>query len=124
MKINVDDNGCIEVVFNSCYGGFGISKEAVLRMVELGSKEAKKYYDEYFQLYINFNSHKPDVPRYDPLLIEVVKELRNKASGEGASLAIGKINLDDLINIENHDGKEDLIGCYDTIYYGRYNDTK
>ncbi len=32
----------MKVVINKCYGGFGVSREAVLRMRELGSEQAKK----------------------------------------------------------------------------------
>lgn len=46
MKLIVDNKGMIEVVFNVCYGGFSLSQEAILRMIELGSDDAKEAYTQ------------------------------------------------------------------------------
>jgi len=43
--LKLTDNNEIEVVFNTCYGGFSLSQQAILRMIELGSKEAEKCYE-------------------------------------------------------------------------------
>src|SRR5271165_6701808 len=122
MILELDDNGCIEVAFNTCYGGFSISEKAILRMIELDSKEAKKCYDD--QQKSDYKLYDPDVPRWDPILIQVIKELKNNASGECASLAIGRVNLLNCIDIKNYDGKEDVANCWDEERYGRNDDYK
>jgi hypothetical protein len=121
ISLEVDDNGCVEVAFNNCYGGFSISKKAILRMIELGSEEAKHHYDA-TKHYDHFGSYNPDVPRFDPILIQTIKELGKAACGSSAALAIGKVRLDDLITIDEHDGKEDVNNQYDATYYGRDDD--
>lgn len=125
MKIELDEDGCIEVAFNTCYGGFSISEKAILRMIELGSEEAEKHYTEYQKNYkYKLNAFDPKVPRYDPILIQVIKELKNNASGDCASLAIGKVNLLHCLNIEDYDGKEEVSGCCDEERYGKNDDYK
>lgn len=113
----VDEQGRIEVAFNVCYGGFGISKRAILLMIEYGSEEAKKCYAEAKEYGYTFGSYIPNVPRFDPILIRVIKELKKHACAESCELAICKIRLDDLIQLEEHDGKEEIRGGYETTYY-------
>jgi hypothetical protein len=120
----VDDQGKIEVVFNAGFGGFGISKEALDRMIELGSEAAKECLESHLKYPYTTKSFYPKVPRFDAILVQVVKELKNKASGESATLAIGKVNLDDLINIKEYDGKESIRNCYDYTIYGRYDEER
>lgn len=122
IQLTVDD-GKIEVVFNTCYGGFGLSEEAILRMIELGSEEAKNYYEMSKTLGYKIRSYNPEVLRFDPILVQTVRELKNKACGPCTELAIGKIKLINLIDIEDHDGKEDIKHCsYDYKAYGRYDE--
>jgi hypothetical protein len=122
--ITLDDDGCIEVVYNAEYGGFGISKKALMRMIELGSIEAKDYFDkystpEYSGFSYVFQSCLHYINRYDPILIQVVKELGTEANGQSARLAIAKINLDDHIDIEDHDGYESVVGARSTKVWGK-----
>ena len=122
MLIEVDNDGSIEVAFNTCYGGFSISEKAILRMIELGSAKAKRCYEQ--EKDKSYNAYYVDIPRWDPILIQVIKELKNNASGESASLAIGRVNLLDRIVIEDYDGKEDVVGCYNEERYVRNDDYK
>jgi len=113
----------IKVVINSSFGGFGLSKKAILRMRELGSDWAKRVLfkgDKHpWDNYINdmpdgnyymaaSNSEKDiweDIERDDPVLVQVVEELGTKASGFSASLEVKTINYE--LEIENYyDGKE------------------
>jgi hypothetical protein len=76
-----------KVVYNSCYGGFRLSNEAMDRMVELGYdlKLNPKYNPKYECWgYV-------DCDRHDPILVQVVEELGDKASGDCANLAIEEV---------------------------------
>ena len=95
------DNMKLKVVLNNCYGGFGLSKEAVLlgRKIsgdpEWGELEklGKTWYGDF------------DGDRHDPVLVEVVETLgTDKASGECAMLVVKEINLS--YEITDFDGKE------------------
>lgn len=98
----------IEVVYNRKFGGFGISDAALHRLRELGYPNA-----EHMPLERDFRSieapdgkyyHTSDIPRNHPLLIQVVKELGQAASGQCADLAIAIFSLD--IDTDEYDGKE------------------
>jgi hypothetical protein len=80
-----------KVVYNSCYGGFGLSKKAHLLYCE------KKGLDPE-----NYDSDR--IARHDPILVEVVEELGLEANGICAKL---KIDEDDgWYKIIYHDGLE------------------
>ena len=84
-----------KVVFNNAYGGFTLSNEACDRLVELGydglklnpnyDAEENAFYD-----YKYFNDHL--IPRHHPLLVKVVEELAEKASGPHSKLEIKEVN--------------------------------
>ena len=112
----------IKVVINNSFGGFGLSKKAILRMRELGSDWAKRVLfkgDKHpWQNYINDSSYEnysfaakkddywEDIERDDPVLVQVVEELGStEASGCSAKLEVETINYE--LEIENYyDGKE------------------
>jgi hypothetical protein len=80
-----------KVVINACFGGFGLSNKAVARLRELGLE---------FQL-------EWDIPRHHPLLVQVVEELGEKASGSHAKLEVVEINSN-LYKIDEYDGLESV----------------
>jgi hypothetical protein len=100
-----------KVVYNGCFGGFGLSNEAMDRMVELGydglkpnpeyipnSKSmfhSQKYYGDY------------DIPRHDPILVQVIEELGEKADGMCAKLAIAEVS--GPYRIDEYDGSERVV---------------
>jgi hypothetical protein len=98
-----------EIVVNGSYGGFGLSKKAVIRMAELGNPEAIE------EVNINsdfFNSedysfYPKSTPRHDPLLVQTVKELEEEASGDSADLGIETIQGNKYI-IHEYDGSESV----------------
>lgn len=98
----------VKVVYNSCYGGFGLSNSAIKRLAELGNQVAIDFLNDKNEEYFNCNK----LARHDRLLIQVVEEL-----GEGASGIFSKLKIEDLFGniykIEDYDGKEDVIeaGC-------------
>ena len=100
-----------KVVYNACYGGFGLSNEAMDRMVELGydlklnpkyNPNAKSKYDDTARKYECWGY--VDCPRHDPILVQVVEELGYKASDDCANLQIeevyGPYRIDEYDGIE------------------------
>ncbi|QGT54387.1 hypothetical protein b3_0143 [Synechococcus phage B3] len=94
------------VVINSSYGGFGLSNAAMDRLVELG-------YELDPNPYFKQSSWRPkylgdtDIPRHHPLLVQVVRELGEKASGNYACLSIETVH--GLYRIEDYDGLEHIV---------------
>ena len=126
-----------KIVINKCFGGFGLSHKAVMRYAELKgitlfpyiddiSKSVYKeratidnpeilihYYkkphdevskDEGNDCYFN----ERDIPRDDPLLIQIIKEMGKSANARFAKLKVVKIpdNID--WEIDEYDGSESI----------------
>ena len=85
-----------KVVYNSCFGGFGISPEALTRMQELGYTGKASTHNNYVYLY--------DCARHDPILVQVVEELGKRANGSFADLCIEEVS--GPYRIEEYDGSE------------------
>jgi hypothetical protein len=122
----------MKVVINRCHGGFGLSEEAIDRYIELAGLKLYKHYDtegRYTSYYTvpydefqrvfekdkqegNYKSSNAlcwnfrDIPRNDSILVQVVKELGEKANGRFAELKIVDIPLDIQWTIEDYDGDE------------------
>lgn len=101
----------IKVVYNACYGGFGLSQEALkllrARRPELVSEfEEDSYFSRAGQLYL---SYRHSLARHDPDLIAVVEELGlREAAGEHADLAIYMVDGDRYF-IDEYDGYESVV---------------
>ena len=103
----------IKVVYNTCYGGFGLSLAAMDRLVELGvegAAEQIKLTDESFRGYTSMgNSYSIyGLKRHDPRLVQVVEELGAKANGRYANLTIEEIS-GNKYRIDEYDGLESVI---------------
>lgn len=81
-----------KVVYNSCYGGFGLSEKAKNLLNELKGEEVCYY----------------DLPRHDKDLVAAVEELGSEASGMFASIRVATINSD-RYRISEYDGWEQVI---------------
>jgi len=95
---NNSNNPETQIVYNDCYGGFGLSEEAVsLLNKKKDSKDSKdsKYSNQ-------------QIPRHDKDLIQVVLELKEKASDRFANLQIGTIT-GSLYIIDEYDGLESIL---------------
>lgn len=98
-----------KIVYNTCYGGFGISQEAADEMVRRGHRGVEaalaqqKEYGCLDDVYID-----DFVSRTDPVLVAVVEELGERANGGSARLRIEEFEDDEHFLIEDHDGKERL----------------
>jgi len=83
----------IKVVINKDFGGFDLSDEA-----ETLYKERKGITDPDWWY--------KDIPRNDPVLIQIVEELGDKADGTFSALKIVEIPDDVNWYIEEYDGSE------------------
>ncbi len=89
-----------KVVYNVCYGGFSLSREAGKRLIELGVEEDKVSFYE--------RSAYTELERHDPRLVQVVEELKDNANGVCAKLRIKQIDSNQYM-IDEYDGSETVI---------------
>lgn len=124
-----------KIVINACFGGFSLSHEAVMRYAEIkgiklyvdGDNFLKHYYkvepdkynkcsDKWYKEDGNYKRINDkdwyftcrDIERDDPALIQVVKELGDKANGSCAKLEIKEIPDDVKWEIDEYDGNETI----------------
>ncbi len=81
-----------KIVYNNCYGGFGLSQKAVDMYKEIKNEEL-----------LGFDAY--NIPRYDPILVQVVETLGKDASARFADLQITEIQ-GHLFRIQEYDGME------------------
>lgn len=104
-----------QIVINRCYGGFGLSHEAMMRYAELKGinlvfKKADifdlvhYYKDEIKQE--NYFSDRVDIERTDPVLVQVVQEMGAKSGGPHSQLSVVEIPDGIQWTIEEYDGSE------------------
>lgn len=105
----------MKIVINQCYGGFGLSEEAVLlygkkkglNIIVVRDKIMKGLRHYYLDEVKDGNYfHENYIERNDPALVEVVNELGKKADGYRAELKIVEIPDDVKWTIEEYNGKE------------------
>lgn len=80
----------MKIVINAAHGGFSLSPEAIERIVEKTGQSIDMY----------------NIPRNDPLLVETVETLGEKANGDFAELKIVEIPDDVDWGIQEYDGWE------------------
>ena len=83
----------MKIVINKCYGGFGLSEEAMEMYLEKKGMQGE-------------NLHDSEIERNDPVLVEVVEELGILASGKYAEVEVVDIPDDVEWEIEEYDGNE------------------
>jgi hypothetical protein len=81
------------VVINTCYGGFGLSDRAVRDYKDMAGITDPKWYER-------------DIPRDDPYLIKIVRDLGMGANGTHANLKIVELPPDVEWEVEEYDGNE------------------
>ena len=83
----------MKIVINKCWGGFGLSEQALTMYNDLTNSTAEYYWD---------------IERDDPILVQVVEELGNEANGAFAELEI--VDIPDGVNwhINEYDGMESI----------------
>ena len=85
----------IEVVINARFGGFGLSEAARLRYEELSGVKFDYY-----------GSGTRQEQRTDPILIQIVHEMGEKANGKCAKLVVVDVPKDVKWHIHEYDGFE------------------
>ena len=112
-----------KVVINRCFGGFGLSDDAVerwaeLKGIKLSARQVTKFGgshwyvddihddDHYFSSYSVCKYDNMNEGRSDPILIQVVEEMGEKANGWAAELKIVEIPDDVEWYIDEYDGME------------------
>ena len=83
----------MEIILNKCYGGFGISDEAMDMYFERTGRKISRYCNNL---------------RNDPILISIVKDLGTKANGSASKLVV--VDIPDGLDyvIDEYDGIETL----------------
>ena len=114
-----------KVVYNRCYGGFGLSDEATERYLQIKNipyyREKGRFssFGDTFFLSPPTGDKKKDEnrdtfyygdieDRSDPVLIQVVEELGEKANGMCAKLVIEDIPAGSRYRIDEYDGLEHI----------------
>jgi len=127
-----------EIVINKCFGGFGLSYKAVMRYAEIKGIELHPYIDDITKevygeravvgnpdIWLHYtkepkldgatsewvNEHyfsEYDIPRDDPALVQVVRELGDEANGQCSNLGIVEIPDDVDWEIDEYDGVESI----------------
>ena len=83
-----------KIVYNRCYGGFGMSQKAIDRYWELkGRPEPKDWWPD-------------EVDRTDPILVQVVEELGEEAGSSVAELCIRELEPGTKWRLQEYDGME------------------
>ena len=95
----------IKVVYNTCYGGFSISRACAERMAELGNEEAAFMISGSEDSFYGYLDH---TPRHDPVLVQAVEELGDAAGGRVSALDIHELSGRKYI-IDEYDGMESVV---------------
>lgn len=93
----------MKVVINVCYGGFGLSKEALEMYCQEKGIDPGKWNDRW-GFFEDFSDH--DIERNDPLLVEIVEKLGERSFGRCAELEV--VDIPDGVSwyIHEYDGME------------------
>ena len=81
-----------KIVYNACFGGFGLSETAWERYRELGGQETDRR----------------DINRADPVLVQVVEELGEEANTRFSELRIRDLPEGTKYRIDEYDGNESV----------------
>lgn len=82
-----------KIVYNACYGGFGLSEKAFARYKELGG----------------LTNYDMDIVRTDPILVQVVEELGEEANHWASKLRMIALPEGTKYRIEEYDGFETVM---------------
>ena len=103
------------VVINACHGGYGLSQEAEFlylkkSLTDYATQDRESRFDtERYGPLILVNGkiwYSSDIPRDDPVLVSVVRELGDRANGNFAELKIVEVPASVDWQIDEYDGRE------------------
>lgn len=109
-----------KIVINTIFGGFGLSDKAMLEYAK--RKDIPVYPEKHMGctiFYLNPKDVSPpeifrkhlycrDIDRSDPILVDIVEEMREKANGEYAKLKVVDVPNDINWEIHEYDGAESI----------------
>lgn len=102
-----------KIVYNDCFGGFGLSKKAVERYFQLkgwGLVVREEYGWVHYCQDNGEHFYPPDdIERDDPILVQVVEELGEEANDSSSKLAIRELPSGTKYRINEYDGNESII---------------
>lgn len=107
-----------KIVYNACFGGFGLSHEAIMRYGELANLNLlyvpgeHSWNNSYYKDSIQDDDHyfsDNDISRTDPFLVQVVEELGAKANDTYSELAICELAPGTKYRIDEYDGNEAVL---------------
>ena len=116
-----------KIVVNGCFGGFGLSDVAVRRYAEIAGitlyqedssfgltmwyRVPKEEYDAMTDWQAQNDAYfsPRDIERTDPVLVQVVEELGERANGSYASLYIVEVPEGTRYRIDEYDGTESVM---------------
>jgi hypothetical protein len=98
-----------KIVYNACFGGFGLSGAAMKRYAELKGYTVES---EHGYSYVLDETGKrfsdDDIRRDDPILVQVVEELGDEANTRFSELRIRDLPSGTKYRIEEYDGNESV----------------
>lgn len=104
-----------KVVCNNRYGSFTLSRAAVLRARELSGDPhwnspciAGDLYQSGAVMRSDYGSLSTDIARHDPILVQVVEELGEAASGACSKLLLEEVPSGTGYRIDDYDGYESV----------------
>lgn len=108
-----------KVVINVCYGGFGLSVDAVKLYAKLSGQNI--IYTKTTSSFDNYELNGEywgyyDIPRDDPFLVQVVEQLGSAANGFYSELKVVEIPDDVEWYIDEYDGHEHVAEKHSTWY--------
>lgn len=84
-----------KIVYNDCYGGFGLSLAAVRLYANLNGGTGCGYFG--------------DIERNDPILVQVVEQLGKEANSHYSNLKIRELPAGTQYRIDEYDGMESVV---------------
>jgi hypothetical protein len=120
----------MKVVINRCYGGFGLSHDAIVRYCALKGlnltvvEKEKSFAGQDFDYYLGsvcdenywYDGQLRDSARADPALVQTVEELGERANGWAAELAVIEIPDGVAWHIAEYDGIEHVAEDHSVWY--------
>lgn len=111
-----------KVVYNECFGGFSLSKQAIIRAREISGNNrwgdclipGELYEDGTPVSDTLFGGFHPDIERHNPVLVQVVEELGQAANSRFSDLRIAEVQ--GRYRIDEYDGSETVIEPEDDKY--------
>ena len=91
----MSDEQLVGIVYNACFGGFGLSSQAITRYAEIKGVHPDSIYHR-------------DIPRNDPALVRVLEELKQQASSSLSNLVVKYLPKGTRYRITEYDGLEEV----------------